>query len=180
MDDGYDSSLGTWSPGASAPFRCNTCRALDATKYREAVIDECKNCCDPVSICKDISAASPRMLELRRATPSELRSALARVRKHLAPANTSGLEDALRQGGEGPSDRASLLLTTAQFSGAGTQAKKVAIESVDRICIGRAPRMKRKYLLPNAAQSTDKASECFRSVAKETGSPLVRAVANER
>ena len=68
----------------------------------------------------------------------------------------------------------------AQFSGAGTQAEKVAMESVDRIRLSRSPRMKYKYLLSNGAQSMDKALEYFRRVAKQTDGPLVRAGANER
>ena len=92
------------------------------------------------------------MVELRRASPADLRSALLRVKKHLAPANTSGLEHASGQGSEVPSDGTSLLSTTAQFSGAGAQAEKVAMESVDRIRLSRAPNMKYKYLLSRGAQ----------------------------
>ena len=62
------------------------------------------------------------MIELRRAAPAEIRSALLRVKKHLPPPNASGLEDVLGQAGGVPSEGASLLLMTAQFSGAGTQA----------------------------------------------------------
>ena len=54
------------------------------------------------------------------------------------------------------------------------------MESVDRIRLSRAPRMKDKYLLPNGAQSMDEALEYFRAVAKQMDSPLARAVANER
>ena len=133
VDNGYDSSLGTWSPGASAPFRSNICSAIDATKYREAAVDEYTNRCDPLSVCKDIFAACPRMVELPRAAPSELRSALLRVKQHLAPASTPGLEDASGQGSEVLSDGTSLLLTAAQCSGSGTQAGKVAMDSVDRM-----------------------------------------------
>ena len=132
VDNGYDSSLGTWSPGASAPFRSNICSAIDATKYREAAVDEYTNRCDPLSVCKDIFAACPRMVELPRAAPSELRSALLRVKKHLAPANASSLEDVLGQGCDVRSDGTSLLLMTAQLSGAGAQAEKVAMEPQPR------------------------------------------------
>ena len=84
------------------------------------------------------------------------------------------------QGSEGPSDCTSLLLTTAQFSGAGTQTEKVATESVDRIRLSRDPHMQNMYLSPNGAQLMDRALEYFRRVAKHTDSPLARAVANER
>ena len=101
---GYASSLGAWRPGASTPFSLKKFgSAPDATKFREAAIDEYKNRCRPLSARNDIFAACPRMVELRLASPSELRSALLRVKKHLAPANASGLEDALGQGCEVPS-----------------------------------------------------------------------------
>ena len=48
---------------------------------------------------------------------------------------------------------------------------------VDRIRLGCAPHMKRKYLLSNGAQLMDTALEHFRRVAKQTDSALVRAVA---
>ena len=95
VDNGYASSLGTWPPGASTPFRCNVCCAPDATKYREAAIDEYKNRRDPTAIYEDISAVGPWVADSRRATPAELRHALLRVKKHLAPANSSGLQDVL-------------------------------------------------------------------------------------
>ena len=120
------------------------------------------------------------MVQLRRASPSEVRSALLRVKKHLPPSNTSGLEDVLGQGGEVPSEGTSLLLMTAQFSGAGSQAEKVALESVDRLRLSRAPHMKFKYLLSGNVKSMDKALEYFRRVAKESKDPLVCAVAMER
>ena len=69
---------------------------------------------------------------------------------------------------------------TAQGSGAGAQAEKVAMKPVGRIRLSRAPHMQYNYLLPNGGQSTDKASEWFRRVAKQTESPPARAVANER
>ena len=54
------------------------------------------------------------------------------------------------------------------------------MESVGRIRLRRAPRMKYKPFLPNCVQSMDKALEYFRRVAKQTDSPLVRAVASDR
>ena len=65
------------------------------------------------------------------------------------------------QGGEAPSDGTSLLLTTAQFPGVGTQAERVAMESADRICLSRAAHMKYKYLLGNGARATSEALGYF-------------------
>ena len=56
----------------------------------------------------------------------------------------------------------------------------MATESVDRIRLSRAPHMKYKYLLGNGGRTMDKALEYFRRVAKQTDSPLARAVAYER
>ena len=120
------------------------------------------------------------MAEVRRSAPAELRSASFRAKKHLAPANASGLEDVLGQGSDVPSDGTSLLLTNAQFSGPGTQADGVAMESAGRIRLSRAPHVKYKCLLPNGVQSMDKAPEFFRRVAKYFDGSLVRAVACER
>ena len=99
----------------------------------------------------------PWMVQLRHASPGEVRSALQRVKKHLPPSNASGLEDVLGQGGEVPSESTSLLLMTAQTSGSGSQAEKVALESVDRLRLSRAPHMKYKFLLSGNVTSMDKA-----------------------
>ena len=80
------------------------------------------------------------MAQLRRASPTELRSALQRVKRHLALADTSGLEgvlaqgsDVLAQGSDVPADGASVLLMTAHFSDSGAPPRKVPMETVDRI-----------------------------------------------
>ena len=179
-DNGFASSLGAWAPNASAPFRCDICRALGAAKYRESAAGEYENRCDPASIRRDIFAARPWMVALRRASPTELRSALLREKKRPLPWNKSGPEDVLGQGGEALSDGMSLLLMAAQFSGVGAQAERVAMESVGRVRLSRAPHIKYEYLLPNGARSMDKALEYFRRVAEETDNPPVRAVTNER
>ena len=90
---------------------------------------------------------------------TELRSALLRVKKRRPPSNASGLDDVLGQGGDVPSDGTSLLVMTAQFPGAGTRAEGVAMESVVRIRLGRAPHVKYKCLLPNGPRSMDRALE---------------------
>ena len=120
------------------------------------------------------------MVQLRQASPGEVRSALLRAKKRLPLSNTSGSEDVLGQGGEVPSESTSLLLMAAQFSGSGSQAEKVALESVDRLRLSRAPHMKFRYLLSGGVRSMDKALEYFRRVAKESKDPLVCAVALER
>ena len=74
-ENGFASSLGAWAPDAPAQFRRNTCLALDAAKHRESVVDEYKNRCDPSFTCRDFFAACPWMVERRRASPPEVRSA---------------------------------------------------------------------------------------------------------
>ena len=100
-------------------------------------------------------------VDLRRASSVELRSALLRVKKHLPPANTSGLEDVLGQGSEVPSDGTSPLLTSAHMRGFGTRAEQVATKSVDRFRLSRAPHMGYTYLLGYGAQYVGRALEYF-------------------
>ena len=92
-DSGFASPIGLWIPNASVPFRCNICRALGAAKHRESVVAEYKSRRDPASVCRDIFSACPWITGVRRASPAELRAALVRVKKHLPPPNTSGVED---------------------------------------------------------------------------------------
>ena len=180
VENGYAPTFGAWAPHAPLTFRCNVCIALLSAQHRNTVLDEFKSRCDPTSICRDIFVVCPWMVPLRQASPNEIRAALRRVKRHLPPSNSSGLEDVLGQGGDVPSESTSLLLMTAQFSGVGSQAEKVALESVDRLRLSRAPHMKFKYLLSGGVSSMDKALEYFRRVAKETDDTLVRAVAKER
>ena len=147
VEHGYASTFGAWVPHAPLQFRCSVRVSLDSAKHRNTALEEFKSRCGPTSICRDTFVVCPWMAQLRRASPSEVRSALLRAKKRLPPSNTSGLEDVLGQGGEVPSEGASLLLMTAQFSGSGSQAEKVALESVDRLRLSRAPHMKFKYLL---------------------------------
>ena len=51
---------------------------------------------------------------------------------------------------------------------------------MDRVRLDRAPHVKYKYLLGSGGQSMDRALEHFCCFVKETGSPSVRAVAQER
>ena len=99
VDKGYARTFGLWMPGAPAQFRCNVCLASDSAKRRESVADEFKSRCDPASTCRDIFAACPRMVDLRRAAAAEIRSSLMRVKKRLPPSNASGLGDVLGQAG---------------------------------------------------------------------------------
>ena len=150
VDNGYAFSAGVWTPGATPPFRCNVCIPLDAAKHRTTLIGVYKARCDPMSARKDIFAGCSWMAELSHAAPGELPSALRWTKKHFDPTNTSGLEDALGQGSGGPSDGEPLLLMTAQFSGAGTPAGRGAMESVDRIRVGRTPHMSTNFCCPMA------------------------------
>ena len=62
-----------------------------------------------MSVRVGVFAICPRVAKLRRACPGGLRNALLHVKKHLAPAETSGLEDVLSQGGDIPSGGTPLL-----------------------------------------------------------------------
>ena len=86
LDNGHVPTRSLWAPGASAPFRCHACVALGVSKSRETVTEGFKSRRDPTSVCKDILVVCPRVVDIRRTTPAELRSALLRVKNHLAPA----------------------------------------------------------------------------------------------
>ena len=122
-DNGLASPVGLWTPSAPAPLRCNICRALNSAYHRESVWGDYKNRRDPASARRDMFIVSPRTVESRRASPSDLRTALIRAKKQLPPSNMSGIEGVLGHGGEVPSDGASLLPMTARSSGAGTKAE---------------------------------------------------------
>ena len=109
-----------------------------------------------------------------------MRRALLHVKQHLPPSNTSGLGDVSGRGSGAPLDGTSLVLMSAQMCGPGIRAEHVTAESVDRICLSRAPHIHYRNLLSNGAQSLGRSWEYFRRVAKETGSALVRAVAQGR
>ena len=70
---------------------------------------------------------------MRRAPTSDLRSALRRVKKHLPPANTPGLDAVLGRAGAAPSEGAQLRLLAATNCGGGSCDLQVALESVGRI-----------------------------------------------
>ena len=154
--------------------------AMDATKHHEQAIEGFQSRCDPMSVRNDIFVVCAWMVELRRACPGELRNALPLARKHLAPANSSGLEDVLVQGSAFPSDGTALSLMTAQFSGVGSPGERVALESVEHIRLSRDPHTKRKFVLPDGVHKTDRALGYPRRLAKQTDNALVRTVAIER
>ena len=104
---------------------------------------------------------------------------LLRVKKHLPPADASGLQGVLRQGSEVPSDGLSLSLMSAQMCGSGTRSEHVAMESVDRIRFGRALHMRWENHLGSGAQSIDCSLEHVSRVGEETDSSVARAVAQE-
>ena len=79
-----------------------------------------------------------------------------------------------------PPEWTSILSTAAQTCGAGPRDERVALESVGRIGLSRAPHVEFDSLLGPGAAPIDRALECLRRVAKETGSPPVSARAQER
>ena len=93
-------------------------------------------------ICSEIFVACPWMVNKRRAPPIDRRRGITRVQKRLLPAILSGLEDILGRGGEVPTEGAPLLLVAAQTCGSVSQAEGVALESLGRIRLGRAPHTK--------------------------------------
>ena len=101
-DSCADNSLapisGMWAPGSHVPFRRKVSCALDAAKRREEVFDGYGGRCDPMLLSNDVFPVPPWKVEIRQASPTELRSDLQRVKKHLAPADTSGLENVVGQG----------------------------------------------------------------------------------
>ena len=108
-DSRFAPSPGLWAPIGAAYFCCRISNASDSAKRREAAVEEYKNRRGTLFVREDVVAAYPWMVDLRRASSAELRSALLRVKKHWPPAGTSGSEDASGQGSETPSDVTSLL-----------------------------------------------------------------------
>ena len=116
------------------------------------MVEEFKNRRDALFVRKDVFVSCIGMVELRRASSAELRGASLRVKERSPLADASGLEDALGPGGEVPSDGKYFLLMSAQTCGSGTRADRVALGSVDRIRLSRAPRVRYEYLLGSGAQ----------------------------
>ena len=71
-------------------------------------------------------------------------------------------------------------LMAAQTCGSGSHAAQVAMGSIDRIRLNRAPQMKFEDLLGSNLQGMDRASESFWRIANESENGLVRAVAQDR
>ena len=114
LDTGLAASLGLWGQSSANPLRRQICIALETIRFREDVIDEYTHRCDPSYVCKDIFLACPWVVEIRRASTSDLRRALLRVTKHFPPANTSRLEDVSGRAGEVPTEGTSLLMMAPQ------------------------------------------------------------------
>ena len=68
----------------------------------------------------------------------------------------------------------------AHTCGSGPRAEQVALESVDRIRLNRAPHTEFKFLLGAGASSIGQALEYFRRVASAFRNPLVKVLAQER
>ena len=161
-------------------FLRHICCALDSANHCDVVVGENKNRRDPLFARKGIFAVCSRIVDLRRASSAQLLSAPLRLQKHSPPANMSGFGDALGRGCEVPSGVTSPFLMSAQMCGSGTRAGQMAMGSVGRIRLSRAPRMKYKCFRGAGARSVGRAAENFRRVANEPNSSLVRAAAQER
>ena len=136
--------------------------------------------CNPVSVCKDASAAFPRLVDVRRASPIDLWQGILRVNKRRPPASAPGLGDILGIGSEVPSEGTSLFLMAAQLCGYGSHAEKNVLESLGRIRLGPVPQMSFKRLQSPGVDSSDCTLGNFRVVAKETDNDMARALAKER
>ena len=146
-ESGFAPPAGAQLPGAAVPFRCNIRGASDPAKRRDAVNAEYKDRCDPLFVRKDIFAARQRMVNLRSATPVEMRSAPLRVEKHVPPANTSGLGDVLGQVSRSAVERNLAVFGVSSDVWPGhAESAWVTLESVDRIRHRRAPLAKYEYL----------------------------------
>ena len=164
--------MGACSPGASVPFLGNIRGALDSAKRRDAVIEGCENKCDPLSERKDIIAVRPWIVDWRRASSAELRSACFRAKRHVRPARRVGERQ------RGAAGRYVTFVNVGPVAlfwyACGTSGVRLSV--ADRIRFCRAPHLKYKYLLAGNATWLDH----FRRVAEETRSPLVSAAAQER
>ena len=104
-------------------FSCGVCIALESARFRRAPVDDYEDRRDPMAPCNDVFAACPRMADIFRAAPGEIRNALPRVRRHLPPPNMPRLKGVVGLGGEVPSKGTSLCLMAAHTCGAGPCAK---------------------------------------------------------
>ena len=137
VDNGCATTFGVWIPSAPLRFRRHVGLAVDSAQRRNAVLDEFESRCNPSSFSRDIVVECPWVVELRRASSGEVRSASLRV-ADTSPVELLRFGGCLGQRGEDPSEGASLPLMTAQFSGAGSTAEKVALESVNQLRLSRA------------------------------------------
>ena len=94
VDKGLAATTGSRDKTSTSPFRYPMRVALDSAEHREGVFDEYKHRCDPLYVCKDIFDAGLRVVGIRCPSTPVLRSGSLRVKKHLHPANPSGLENA--------------------------------------------------------------------------------------
>ena len=80
---------------------------------------------------------------------------------------------------EAPLDGASLFAMAAQTCGSGSLAELVALESVGRLRLSRAPHVEFKFLPGSGPSSIGRAVAYIRRVAKERGNFLAKALAQE-
>ena len=153
-------SLGSRDPRLPSSFKFRACIAIESERFRGALGGDYKN-----------------GLDLRMAG---IRRALLHVKRHLPPANSSGLEVDLGRGSEVPSGGTLFSLMAAQACGSGSRAGRVARGSIDRIRLNRAPHMKFMDLLGTQVLGVRRALEYFRRVAKGTDRVPVRASSKGR
>ena len=114
---------------------------LDGRRIRVSVVDEYKARRDPPPICLDMFVARPWMVEIRRASRTEVRRGMSRAERNPPTGNASGLEDTLGRGGEVPIDGTPPLSITPRSCRAGSRAGKVATEFLARIRLNFALHM---------------------------------------
>ena len=122
--------LANWDASRNDPLKYRSLIGLERLQNPESVMDKYKSCRNPLSICKDVFVVRPCLAEIRRASSTDLRRGVLRVRKHLQPAGSPFHEDTLGRGGE---------VAASQTCGAGLHAEEVAMESLDRIRLNRVP-----------------------------------------
>ena len=133
-----------------------------------------------MSTCRDVSLVYFLIVDGLRAASIDPRHGIQRVKKYLSSVQSSGFEDVLGRNGEAPAEGASFLLTAAQGCGIGSQAERIAMESLGRIRLDRSPPMKLRERLEPRLEAMARALGPFRKAVEETDNDLTRASAQDR
>ena len=51
VDEGLALLMGTWDPESPAPSNCRVRVILESVRFREALVEDNRNRCDPTAIC---------------------------------------------------------------------------------------------------------------------------------